>query len=487
VVALGALAVRSAELQPKTVDDAYITFRYAENWVAGFGPVYNPGERVEGYTCFLWMALLAVGHALGAATPVLAKVLGALAAGGTLVLLGTMDRWLSGADGRAAAAAALSLGACGMFSGWALSGMEVALVGLLVMATWSAHWASHDRPGWAPAAGVFAALAAMTRPDAVLIVGAQTLEHLAQRRWRVAGRHGAGFSVVFVPFWLGRWAWYGWFFPNTFYAKVGATSAQAWRGLHYTVDFLWPAAPLLLPLLFLPLVSRRGRFAGAVGWLLLHAVYVVAVGGDGMAAFRFYVPMLGPLAALGGLGWMALGDRVRGAWLLVVPFAALSWTLAHRHPELSRRFERGNVGRNGAEVGQWMAENLPSDALLATNTAGSVPYYARLPTIDMLGLNDATIAHAVVPGMGSGKAGHEKADGNYVLSRRPDWIQLGSARGSQRPVFQSGRQLFGAPGFRRDYELQQFRLPSRRMLILWHRRDAPAARQAPLAGPPGSR
>jgi arabinofuranosyltransferase len=37
------------------VDDAYISFRYAENWVDGLGLVFNPGQHVEGYTNFLWV------------------------------------------------------------------------------------------------------------------------------------------------------------------------------------------------------------------------------------------------------------------------------------------------------------------------------------------------------------------------------------------------------------------------------------------------
>jgi hypothetical protein len=36
-----------------TVEDAYISFRYARNFVQGHGLVFNPGERVEGYTNFL--------------------------------------------------------------------------------------------------------------------------------------------------------------------------------------------------------------------------------------------------------------------------------------------------------------------------------------------------------------------------------------------------------------------------------------------------
>lgn len=40
-------------------DDAFISFRYARNLVEGHGLVFNPGERVEGYTNFLWVLELA--------------------------------------------------------------------------------------------------------------------------------------------------------------------------------------------------------------------------------------------------------------------------------------------------------------------------------------------------------------------------------------------------------------------------------------------
>ena len=40
-------------------DDAFIAFRYVRNFVEGHGPVFNPGERVEGYSSFLWVIVLA--------------------------------------------------------------------------------------------------------------------------------------------------------------------------------------------------------------------------------------------------------------------------------------------------------------------------------------------------------------------------------------------------------------------------------------------
>jgi len=46
---------------PFFIDDPYVSFRYAVNWASGNGPVYNIGEYVEGYSCFLWVAILTIG------------------------------------------------------------------------------------------------------------------------------------------------------------------------------------------------------------------------------------------------------------------------------------------------------------------------------------------------------------------------------------------------------------------------------------------
>ncbi|HEX4934306.1 MAG TPA: hypothetical protein VFV33_14045, partial [Gemmatimonadaceae bacterium] len=46
-------------------DDAYITFRYADHLARGLGLVFNVGERVEGYSNFLWTIWIAFGLRLG--------------------------------------------------------------------------------------------------------------------------------------------------------------------------------------------------------------------------------------------------------------------------------------------------------------------------------------------------------------------------------------------------------------------------------------
>ena len=62
VTTLGRSFVYHGETHFVVRDDAMIAMRYAKSIAAGLGPVYNPGERVEGYTGPLWVLLLALMH-----------------------------------------------------------------------------------------------------------------------------------------------------------------------------------------------------------------------------------------------------------------------------------------------------------------------------------------------------------------------------------------------------------------------------------------
>ena len=59
-----------------TVDDAFISFRYVRNLLDGHGLVFNPGERVEGYSNFLWVMVLAALGKFFPNIPLVAKILG---------------------------------------------------------------------------------------------------------------------------------------------------------------------------------------------------------------------------------------------------------------------------------------------------------------------------------------------------------------------------------------------------------------------------
>ena len=88
-------------------DDAFITFRYAANLAHGHGLVFNPGERVEGYSNFLWTVLLGIGCwqlrgiTPGTSTGDLALPLGLVGLSTTLILVPTQTMVLEALSGEA--------------------------------------------------------------------------------------------------------------------------------------------------------------------------------------------------------------------------------------------------------------------------------------------------------------------------------------------------------------------------------------------------
>ncbi|HEY8020088.1 MAG TPA: hypothetical protein VIH93_03250, partial [Thermoanaerobaculia bacterium] len=316
VVSAAVLIARSIWLwDPYLVlDDSFISYRYAVHLAYGKGLVWNLGERVEGYTNFLWTVLLAAG-ARWLDLPALSRVL-ALAAGvGTLWLLVRLgERHFAGRSSSPLLVALppLLYAATGSEARLAVSGMETLLfVFLLLAAVALLFLPQRDR---SLAAGLVFALAAMTRPEGVMytLLAAAVLPldpsapfHLARARRRQRGgwrgvegyriSRGAGrlppeseggppastdvgyhavtgpaagplsrhfsrplrflaaFAALYVPYFVARALYYRSFLPNTYYAKAG----DFWWGrlargwsLLLTESKLWSILPVLIAALF---------------------------------------------------------------------------------------------------------------------------------------------------------------------------------------------------------------------------------------------
>lgn len=458
-------------------DDAYIAFRYAKHLALFGSPVYNLGERVEGYTSFVWVLLGALGLRAGLAIPALVLGLGAISA---LVLMSGVHLLWNGISAIPRWPSITAMGLVAMtapIAVWTLGGLETSLfAGLLVVACALVASAANGDTNKATAAGAVLALATLTRPEgaAALVTALATLAVLRRKQEGVLGTLAAllfGYLFIVVPHLVWRRSYYGDWLPNTYYAKIGAAPAEMramgfaylrlWAG-----DFTWSAAILGLAVIApapraLPHESQeaRARRLASLWMLRLNTLAIVAfavwAGGDFLGAHRFLVPAL-PLAIL-----LAVAAVVQ--WSMVVPavvagrrrwlFAGLAATLLIAYASQQHRlwtvFEEGSTvddppaglesirdtrryALRWAALGRWIAERARPGDWMAEGAAGASPFYAGINNLDPYGINDRYVArHGEHLGK---KPGHQRyATRNYVAERRPVFLFYALSRIHERP------------------------------------------------------
>lgn len=467
-VSLALFGVCAWRWWPHLVDDAFISFRYARHLATGVGLVFNPGERVEGYTNFLWVVLLALGVEAGVEPETSSRVAGLLA--GVVMVVVVSHCAVRRCRTVAAWVGPLLLATHPALAVWATGGLETSLFACLVSVAACLLLDEIEGPGMRPRSAAVVGVAALTRPEGIAVaVWLLVLALAAQGPGKgVRGKWATWVGVVMLfwgPLMAWRWWYYGQLLPNTFYAKVGAEWAQVGRGFAYAHAFGLLSAYWLVPALVGLAFARPLRPILMLGGLVLGLFgYVVAVGGDGLPMYRFFVPILGPLMLLVSLGCEGWGSRiassrVRGA--TVAAFGIVAAAMAGRAhfagPDYA--YVRQDIREVAAwrRIGLWFRDHAAPGASLAVLPAGAMPYYSGLPTVDMLGLTDATIAHTEVP-MGKGQAGHEKYNLGYVLDRAPTYVVVGVYRlvvGQPRivvePSYPVEFALLGSEEFRRRY------------------------------------
>ncbi len=406
-------------------DDAYIAFVYARNWVAGHGLVFNIGERVEGYTCFLWVALCALGELLGADIAQWSTALGIASAVGTIFVTWRLAQDLAPRESRTSAVfAGLLVGTYPGVVWWAPSGMETMLFTFLVTA---AIW-RHVRDGArSVAAPVLLALASLTRPEGWLLGPLLCLDALRLDPWKHGRRYTAIYAGIFAPYYAWRCWYYGYPLPNTFYAKVGHSQEQVWRGAQYVRRFLGAGGGAVLALPALVLLRSMGRRLMVVyAFLAMYFVYVVVVGGDVFNLYRFLVPIVPTLVALCLAGFLLFtADRRHGrpgrtsvaAWVFAILLTAnYAWLYSYLPGSLQSATAGRTMMRGPCPD---LAQSIGPNDTIASAGIGILKFCTGARVIDMLGLTDEHIAHRVMPNMGRGIQGHEKYDADYVFAQRP--------------------------------------------------------------------
>lgn len=343
-------------------DDGLIVLRTVRNLLAGNGPVFNAGERVESSTSTAWTYLVYLGSVIGGPLRLeyvaLALALFLSVAGVVMAMLGTARLWAPALQRRRALmvpAGVLVYIAIPPARDFATSGLENGLVtawlGLLwwMLVAWSQHRGGR---AFTAALAFLAGLSVLVRPELALIGGlALAMMVLAAPDWRTRGLIVAAGAALPVGYQIFRMGYYGLLVPQTALAKDA--SGSKWdQGFVYLGNFagpyaLWVPAVLLIALASALASARPGRWhttaemrrptsarlaqrvrtpGAVVGFMLvsgaLQALYWVRQGGDFMHGRVLLAPLfclILPVAVV------PLSRNVFGSNDVIPRSAALLW------------------------------------------------------------------------------------------------------------------------------------------------------------------
>jgi hypothetical protein len=427
-------------------DDAFISFRYAENLINGNGLVWNIGERIEGYTNFLWVIIIAAGMRTGIEPIAFSYILGMIFFPVTLYLFFRLCRSIFDSD-IAGYIGVILLGSNYTFSAYATGGLETHFLALLLVAVAAISTQNFISGKWSLNSLLTLSFllggAILTRLDAVIPCGIFTLFIItniiqtSRRRESITKLATLFFpAAIIILLWVvWKLNYYGSILPNSFYAKTafGSSFETGGRYLHrfFTSYLLYPVLAILIyslkSLMKTGSISLRMTLCFIIAWML----YVASVGGDFME-FRFMVTVLPFLTLL--ILWLAFRffNKVSLAVLLIGIIVGgnihhiMTFSYDTEYEIESRDMLQGhlyNKDEQWINAGKTLGEAFKEvpEATFAVTTAGAVPFYSKLFCIDMLGLNDTFVTRQ---GMFlSNRPGHQRiAPVSYLLKRKVNFV-----------------------------------------------------------------
>lgn len=488
------------------IDDAYISFRYAENLAEGHGLVFNPGERVEGYSTTTLVLLLALIHLFGVKIPIGALFVGLFFHAATVaMLLAFLRRFLTDKWYRPLPLFALlftALHPTGV--AYAESGMETSLASFLLLLTLYLAGAAVEKgrsAGLAAAAASGAFLLALTRPEMLALaapIGLYLLLGNKEGRWPRAIAFGAVFAITYGSFLLWRHWYFGDWQPNTYYAKAAGVGWHMMpSGLRYFAVYL---IGTLFPFALLALLALQGLLRTRMPgwwWCLLGVAAVqigsvIWVGGDHFPLSRFFVPITPVLLLVLAQGWrearQALNRRFAtmaqtslivagylsgGALLLASLVTAMFY-----HNDGITFIREGRMALSWCDLGKNLARLYPPDTSVGLIPIGAIGFCSKLPIVDFVGLTDREIARTPTD-LTKSMPGHGRYNNRYVLKTKKPKLILVQIRQFSMPLPEwairkathlATIELLRNKFFNADYAFHRLVLPNG-YFHYWSRRD----------------
>ena len=445
------------------LDDTFIHLQYARQIGQGQWLSYNDGDRpTSGASSLLYVVVLGGAHFVGFSGHKLLAFAIILGAGflGVCSLLGyRLALRLSGQRGAGLWSGAL-IATNGAFVWGATSGMEVALVSVLILATLVAFESelSSRRFVLTPLVGT---LCALSRPEGllfgVIITAAVVFELLREEFTKSHQRSSRGTTMAMVLYALlpvgvgvGQYIFYKIatgstvqngvvaksllyepiFYPTEFvdavFSNLTEITLNVLMGLE-PGNYLFPGTILFFCVLGIWQLafkdSRQRTFAVASGTALLLAIASIsALGTWGWHYHRYLLPFFPPVLVLAVVGICSLRTLQAKSWLpealggfaLVCSLVGLPvWAATTGGNSLQ-------INEQQISIAYWIRENVPPGARVGINDAGAIRYFGAHPTVDLIGLTTNGLALASRHGPGSLYEALER----MPEEKRPDYFAV---------------------------------------------------------------
>ncbi|MGO9570237.1 MAG: hypothetical protein ACLP5H_22130 [Desulfomonilaceae bacterium] len=472
-----------------TIDDAYISLRYAENWANGHGPVFNPGEHVEGYTNFLLVVVETLLFRFGLGDLFYVRIFSILCG---IALLGVVEyfTWHRHRSVFAATSAGLLVGTSAPLVLWTVGGLETTLfallvtIGVILEILWLQGRVS---AGWCISKGLVFFLAALSRPDAgifvAVVVACDFVYSWGRKSWSGLIAFLASFCCPVLIYLAWKFHFYGQIVPLPVYTKVPAhnllytfmTGGAKFLsflaidlntvfvlGFLYAM-FLGPSKDLIkLRITNLPFIFIASATCA-------YALYIMSLGFAVASdeAYRYYVPLVPFMTVALVLAWpegrffqrgraaviavalvcTMVGIRAFDLWWMWNKdycFGLATWCFSAK--EQVDLLDQANI-----PAGKWLRTNAKPDDSIVLVDAGAVPYFSKLRTIDIWSLNDLELARlrrlVLAAKSAAERSWYVDEMKQYVLSLNPTFILQDRLQLLQDPVTREKYKRVGPGSF----------------------------------------
>ena len=487
-------------------DDAYTSLRYVKNFLEGKGLVFNEGERVEGYTNFLWIMILCgigfLNHNLNLALT-LENTVQYLSIISSIVVL-ILTYILSKRINRKSESEFASTGIINEFKNllpvfllafstpmvyWGVSAMETNLfVSLVLLSIIFYLKGKNGKPNIVFI--IVSVLNSLLRPEGliffILIMSQKILFNYFEPKEieskksilkiivKNTRKEILFFLIPIAAYIIFRLIYYGYPLPNTFYAKTEFTFQFLQRGTNYFYDFarayLLYGFVLILPIVLLKNKITLREFTLLFGIIILWIVIVILIGGDVLPIHRFFLPILPIIFILFIKAVVEVIEKVFShkkvilqsalitVFILVSVLGILNYGKQKNDMMNKRSYEAGLVKKMKIYA-EWINEKSKNkNVTVAMSTIGAFSYFSDAKVIDLVGLTDEYIAHnpKEVDGINDElpvlwKERHYNSE--YVLSQKPDYIIFPAGA---KPSAFAECAIFVQNEFQKNYYTQLF-------------------------------